>query len=251
MKRSIVIAFEGLDNCFKQTNYELFVDFLNVNKWYSVKTESFPRYGNWAAIAAEKWLDGSLDRNHLKNNKQALVSLYSIDRFAYWYESVHGMKRNIDTYQTDPLTMFIFDRYNISNAIYNPMNGTDVQVSDLTYDNDVYGIPKPDIVVWLKMSNFDVYSKMLMEKSNKDENEKDLAFIKEIYDRSEKAIGSSVFKDAGIHLIPIDVLDCDRESIRSREDIFEEVWNSIIRTIDIIHDENGIDDFIPMNEDNK
>lgn len=239
-----IIAFEGLDNSFKETNYKAFVsrlrslqsrnDVRNDIRNLEIKTESFPRYGTQPAIMLEKWLDGSLDRQHMKDHPIATCNLYCMDRLAYWYESVHGMERNIDKLKNQE-SVFIFDRYSSSNAIYNPMtNLHNVSVVDLLYDEKTYGIPTPDIVVWMRMRDFGVLEHLIAKKANKDLNELDTSYIREVWERSERAINSNVFASAGINLIVIDVLNddisvaSDTGIIKSREQLADEIWRRII-----------------------
>lgn len=236
-----IIVFEGLDNCFKSTNYQSFVRKMILASWETggkecrVITEKFPRYGTTSAIGVEKWLDGSFDRDHMKNYPEAINVQYSSDRFAYWFESVHGGERNINKlYDNETLTCFVFDRYNTSNAIYNPFIGNDTTIDDLTFDRDSFGIPQADIVVYFRMKNFDVLKSLIAQKADKDENELDTTFIQEVWERAERAIAKpEMFKRADIDLIVIEVLN-DDNSIKSREKLSEEVWNAIINRLNEI-----------------
>ena len=243
-----IIAFEGLDNSFKETNYNAFVsrlreDFelksslskIEVKGMISssieipnIITESFPRYGNQSALMVEKWLDGSLDRNHMKKNAFATCSLYAMDRLSFWYESVHGLPRNITRLRD---SVFVFDRYSSSNAIYNPMGFDDnASISDLLLDSTVFGNPSPNIVVWMRMKNFDTLASLIAKKQNKDANELDLSFIFSAWKRSEKAIADGIFDKAGIKLIVIECLD-DNLNIRSREELSNEIYEKITQEV--------------------
>lgn len=229
-----IIAFEGLDNCFKSTNWATFVKKMMLASWSTggkecrVMTEKFPRYGTTSAIGVEKWLDGSFDRDRMKNYPEAINVQYSTDRLSYWFESVHGGERNIDKlYDDNHPTCFVFDRYNTSNAIYNPFVGNDTTVDDLTFDRDSFGIPQADIVVFFRMKNFDVLKSLIAKKKDKDENELDTTFIQEVWERAERAIAKpEMFKKADIDLIIIEVLNED-DTIKTEEQLSEEVWNSI------------------------
>jgi len=226
-----IIAFEGLDNSFKETNYKTFAARLRYEADVEIITESLPRYGTQPALMLEKWLDGALDRDHMKSHPIATCNLYCADRLAYWYESVHGIQRNIDKLKNKE-SVFLFDRYSSSNAIYNPMKDqNNVSVEDLLYDEKVYGIPTPDIVVWMRMKSFDVLRQLIAEKANKDLNELDTSFIQGVWERSERAIQTNVFASAGINLIVIDVLNEDN-TIKSRSEIADEIWDRIIKEVE-------------------
>ena len=60
IEKGKIIAFEGLDCSFKETNYKKFTE--NLKKNYELKegedlvTESFPRYDNDITIPLKKWL---------------------------------------------------------------------------------------------------------------------------------------------------------------------------------------------------
>ena len=222
-----IIAFEGLDNCFKETNYKEFVNKLKSQcsiYEHMICTESFPRYGTQCCIGIVKWLDGSFDRSHMKAHPEAICNLYSLDRYSYWFESVHGKQRNIDKLYDG--YCFVFDRYNVSNAIYQPQVGDMPTVDDLLYDFNVWGIPTPDIVVWLRIRNFAKYEELLKTKQNKDLNESDIDFMKKIWDRSEHALFSDIFQKANIDLRVIEILDEDGE-LKSREQISIDVYNAV------------------------
>ena len=231
-----IIAFEGLDNCFKETNYKEFVSRLKSQcalYEHMIHTESFPRYGTQCCIGVEKWLDGSFDRSHLKNHPEAICNLYSLDRYSYWYESVHGTQRNIDKLLDGEC--FIFDRYNVSNAIYQPQVGDMPRVDDLTYDYDAWGIPKPDIVVFLRIRNFTMYEELLKSKKNKDLNESDIGFMKKIWERAEHALCTNIFAKAGIDLRVVEILD-ENGDLKSRDqlaiDVYHAVRNAVNRSIE-------------------
>lgn len=235
-----IIAFEGLDNCFKSTNFEAFIrKMIAFTKWdtegkdCAIITEKFPRYGTTSAIGVEKWLNGSFDRNHMKAYPEAVNVQYSTDRLSYWFESVHGGIRNIDKlYNKDTPAVFIFDRYSTSNALYNPLVGNDTTVDDLTFDRDAFGIPNPDIVVFFRMGSFDILKSLIAKKKDRDENEIDTSFIQEVWERSERAIlNRAMFDKAGITLVIINVLDENNE-IKSRKQLEMDVWNSILDTFE-------------------
>lgn len=203
-----IIDFEGLDCSFKETNARAFTEKI-VNMFPTCPTlyESFPRYDKESSKFVQKWLNGSYDRQVLMNHPEAVDSFYSIDRFDFWHSFQGDYPITTHTFYRMRMFMFIFDRYNISNAIYNPMSGDMPSVEDFTFDNRVYAIPQPDVVVWMRMPSFDAFKAILAEKKNKDKNESDMEFIKKVWERSEYAIENNLFEQAGIHLITVDCLE--------------------------------------------
>lgn len=233
-KGNTIIAFEGLDCSFKETNYKEFLMKLRsmrLKPGFNIYSESFPRYGNWACKPVEKWLDGSLDRNVLKAYPKAVDSLYSIDRFAYWYEANEDGNRRIDRLNdTSAFNYFVFDRYNLSNTIYNPIHPGEVHIEDFVFDRDNFAIPNPDVIVWMRMRSFDVLLDLLYKKKNKDQNELDIEFLRGVWERSEQVIHSTIFKHLGIKLVVVDCLNEDN-TIKPRHELADFIWESVCASV--------------------
>ena len=112
-KNGIIIAFEGVDCSFKETNYNEFVKRIKAEYGEDkIFTESFPRYGNESAVGVEKWLQGKFDRDHLIKYPLAVNSLYSMDRLSYWFEEDKNGNRMIENLKGVPDNFFCCDRYN-------------------------------------------------------------------------------------------------------------------------------------------
>lgn len=223
----MIIAFEGLDCSFKETNYKAAVKMIQDGYKDCVGTyiftESFPRYGTPGCSGVESWLQGKLNRDYMMGHPESINSLYCIDRLHYWHEwSIGGVDKDLTKHDMlkDGNAMFIFDRYTLSNAFYNPIyNDEKVTLRDIRFDKDKFDIPLPHVVVWMRMRNFDVLKSLLAEKQNKDKNELDTDFLYKVWKRSEKAITNKrLWKRAGINLIVIDCLNED-DSIKSKEEI--------------------------------
>ena len=167
----IIIAFEGLDCSFKETNYNAFKTKMK-EKYGEEKifTESFPRYENESTANVKKWLQGEFDRNHLMKYPLGINSLYSIDRLSYWFEKNNSGNYMINNLRGCPDNFFCFDRYNFSNSLYNPKNAKYGQklpcIDDFNFDLYTFGIPNPNIVIWMRMKNFDVLADLLAKKEN-------------------------------------------------------------------------------------
>lgn len=243
MPNYTIISFEGLDCSFKETNFKSFVDRLKImrdSSGFNIVTESFPRYGHPAAYHLEQWLGNHYNRNVLKSHPSAVDSLYSMDRFDYWYHKPNYEEENdpsdyrwIDIIDgkisANRFTYFVFDRYNLSNTIYNPIY-PGVDIRDFTFDSDTFAIPNPNIVVWMRMRSFDVLCDLLAQKQNKDANELDIEFLRGVWERSEEIIKSDIFNKLGIKLIVVDCLDEDL-NIKSREEISNYIWEHVCASI--------------------
>lgn len=232
--KGMIIAFEGLDCSFKETNCKAF--YKRMHKTFHneiIKTESFPRYRKEnATYAIKQWLNGNYDRDHLSKYPLARNSFYAIDRFDYWFAKDKDGKRNIDFYN-DKSACFIFDRYNFSNALYNPKYNNISHISsldDFMFDTKTFGFPNPTIVVWMRMKNFDILCNIINNKEGKDNNETDLEFLKNVWDRSENMLKLNYGNDLGIKIIPIDCLD-ENDNIRSRKDLEEEIWEKVMQAV--------------------
>ena len=229
-----IIVFEGLDGCFKETNYKAYVSALR--KFYpsaEIMTESFPRYGQQSAILLEKWLDGSLDRSVLKQHAFAVDSMYSMDRVCYWFESVHGMTPNIDLYNSindkDIKRCFIFDRYTLSNAVYNPEDGMYTSLSDCEFDYKYFGIPKPDIVICMRCGSVGKFISNLSDKKNKDANELDTEFLRRAHSNFNSIISQHMIEKTGSKMGVVNILYEENgvNHFRTREVLEEKVIECI------------------------
>lgn len=241
--KGMIIAFEGLDCSFKETNFKEFNRRLRAEfPDATILNEAFPRYDNPASDNCQKWLKGIYDRNHLKTKPVAVNSLYAVDRLSYWYELVHltitkedgfmiDILRNSRIENADPLC-FIFDRYTFSTPIYNPKYGF-TSVNDFKFEIDNFGIPKPNIVVWMRMNNFSVLEGLLCKKQGRDKNETDIEFLKKTWENLERVIAHKHIyeEELGTRIIPIECLNEDG-SIRTEREIADDVWNKVSEIVD-------------------
>lgn len=241
----LIISFEGLDCCFKETNYKAYIDRLyedHKDENPYIFYESFPRYGNSMCIPVSKFLHGNLDRQELNNMQLAKNIFYNIDRMDYWHEISDNKELGCSTlYQyrnKNKKACFIFDRYSTSNTIYNPLDGkydADVVTKDeLLFEEEYFKVPHPDIVVWLRATNFEFIKKNLAIKENKDENELDTEYLEKVYNRSEKLFNNNnigLFNRCGTNIAPVNINNSDL-SARNNEDIIDDIVvliNAIIR----------------------
>lgn len=240
--KGLIIAFEGLDCSFKETNYKEFVSRLKrdyPSKQDFIITESFPRYRNKGSYFLSKWLDGTYDREMLMTRPLAVNSMYCLDRLDFWQTKIplfntRGQTKKPIDLRKEQTHCFVFDRYSFSNAIYNPAHGHlgyMPSIDDFNYDINIYGNPNPDIVVWMRMGDFSVLKNLIEQKSETDKNEKDIDFIHEVWNRSEHVLKHNYFRhrsDINSSLIVIDCLD-SQNNIRTKEDLANEVYLRVMR----------------------
>ena len=228
-----IVAFEGLDCSFKETNYKNFIKRLQEEKGMEcgydkdIISESFPRYNNDITIPLKKWLSGELNRTILKYMPSAVNSLYSINRMDFWINTNH----NYLEHRQDHL--FVFDRYILSSPIYNPIGMERATATDVLVDTLQFCVPLPNIVVWMRMKDFDVLKSIIQNKNNKDENEKDIEFLKNAWERSEEFLfKSNICKAIGTDLIVIDCLD-ENNNIRSEKELSDEIWDKVTPILEL------------------
>lgn len=245
--KGLIIAFEGLDCSFKETNYKEFVSRLvrdYPSKQDFIITESFPRYYSKGSYFLSKWLDGTYDRELLMNRPLAVNSMYSLDRFDFWQTKiplkyVRGQAKKPIDLRKEKSHCFVFDRYSFSNAIYNPAHGHlgyMPSIDDFNYDANIYGNPNPDIVIWMRMKDFSVLESLIKQKENTDKNEKNIDFIHKVWDRSEHVLKHNYFKyrsDINTSLIIVECLD-EQNNIRSKEDLANEIYSRVMREVEKI-----------------
>ena len=239
--RPIIIAFEGLDCSFKETNHREFCKrFRDDYIFAKVYEESFPRYRDVSSLFIKKWLNGRFDRNVVSKYPKAIDSMYALDRMSYWYETDEFGSTRINP---DSPTVHIFDRYSFSNAIYNPINHEYTTVEDLVFDRDTFGIPNPDIVVWMRMRSLDVLKELLANKKKKDKNELDIDLITRVWKRSERLINEQLIqKNPSIGIKNFIVIDClyNNGRMKSREDLADEVFEKVNEAYKDLFGKDGI-----------
>lgn len=222
--KGLIISFEGLDNCFKETNYKAFLHQLTNNYSYIMGiptlSESFPRYNSEWSFPIKQWLTNKNFRNQVKNNPKLVNSLYAADRAAYWSEDNH-----IDAYKNE-YSIFVFDRYD-SSKFYNPINRKYTSYTDFMFDNLYAGNPLPDITFVMHMNNFDIFMNLLEEKANRDANELDKEYMHDVYFNLEKSITRDLFSRVNTELHVIEVLNQDG-SIKTKEEIALDIWSRFI-----------------------
>ena len=237
--RGEIIAFEGLDCSFKETNFKQFVDYLKCTYPKESKqgliTASFPRYNESSCFMVKEYLDNKINSARLRvNYSDAVCSFYSIDRLHFWNQFYPY--RNIQLTNLDirriPSACFVFDRYSLSNAIYNPDNGECITRDDIIKEKEKFGNPLPTILVWFRMRDRQTYLNILNNKSGKDFNESDVDFMATVWDRTNKFFKSHILEDCDIIPVIIECLD-ENLNIRSKEDIFKDVLDGVQKAIDM------------------
>lgn len=236
--RGQIIAFEGLDCSFKETNFKKYIEYLTLQypkeSKRSLITAAFPRYGMGSCFMVEQFLQNKIDSTRFRVNfSDAVCSFYSMDRLDFWnrFYQFNGIDLTYLDISKLPQSCFIFDRYSLSNAIYNPYNGEYVTEQDILKEKDRFGNPLPTILVWLHMKDRATYLKILSKKSEKDFNEANIEFMATVWERAERLINDDILRRCGITTVIVECLD-EKLQIRSQEQIFADVISGINKAID-------------------
>lgn len=231
-KNTIIIAMEGLDCCFKETNSKFLKEYLK-NKGYTVILKHFPRYENPGGIFAKKYLQGryNIEKSDSKNetdkyNKLHLVgSFYMMDMYD-WYTTfcnTYGFKNK--------KTILIFDRWFYSTMYYltKDINLSEkfkerIGYADIIFKDaeSIFNLPKADILI--KMNNNDINQIEIISKKRKapqDIYEKDKFFLNEVRKNYNELNFSNYISDKFENkVLTINV------SGKSKEEIQKEIFNS-------------------------
>lgn len=222
----IIVAFEGLDCCYKETNSKALKEYLTKNG-HTVVIRHFPRYESPAGVYAKRYLEGKYNSAFKstspisKDDELELVSSFYLMDMYDWYSlfiSAFNCK------EQSPIV--ILDRWFYSMIYYLTKRinlSSDVTMKDrLGYSDKVfhmaterYLLPKADILI--KMENNSIEQiETISKKRNcaQDIYEKDADFLAEVkknYDSIDfSKYVSDRFKNS---LLTIEVSNKDRETI--------------------------------------
>lgn len=185
MNKGMLIVMEGAcDGIGKSTQYELLYNKL-VSLGYEVVKHHFPSYNTFHGLPVEKYLAGEFGKIE-DLSPYFINSLYASDRACCWYMN---LKKAYDKGK-----IILLDRYTTSSILYQSsvIKNKKEKRAFIDYINDYeyhkIGIPSPDIVIFLE-APFDIVNEMRKNRTNYEGNtndihEKDLTFMKKVYDNS-------------------------------------------------------------------
>ncbi|MGG7179011.1 dTMP kinase [Clostridium paraputrificum] len=167
----LIIIESGTDASGKATQTQRLYDRL-VSEGYKVRKITYPNYESPACMPVKMYLNGDFGSKPDDVNAYAASTFYAIDRFA--------------SYKTDWKEFYdnggviLSDRYTTSNMVHQAvkMEKEDRdQYLEWLYnlEFDLYGLPKPDCVIFLDMSP-EMSQKLMAKRKNKftGEDEKDI-----------------------------------------------------------------------------
>lgn len=183
-----IITIDGLDGSGKETLTRALVS--ELKKRYGedkVESISFPHYESSSGEVIRKFISGATSLHKLVPNTRLpymVCELFAINRREYF------MKNG----KPDPDKIYVFDRYSASNILYQAQGFSVDQINalidfNLSTDYSVYGNPKPDFSLFLRVPYFTLRERLDSRQVNKngalsDEYEAD-TFLKASYHLSE------------------------------------------------------------------
>lgn len=174
-KKGTVIVIEGTDGSGKRTQSELLLNKLT-EMGIKASLYSFPNYESGQGQLVKRYLNGEFKGQPIQEFNTELIRnalLYTTDRLVTCMEKGPDGRSILEKYNDGEV--IIFDRYTQSNFIHQGCNIDDQDqlegfidyFTNLEYD--LLGLPKPDVVIYLKVT-----PEMCMKNIEKRGNEKDI-----------------------------------------------------------------------------
>lgn len=164
-----LIVIDGLDGSGKSTQAQLLYQRLK-QKSEKVALLSYPDYAQPSSTLVKMYLNGEFSQNPDEINAYAASTFYAADRYAsymqFWREK----------YQQGYL--LVASRYVSSNAIHQMVKLPETEWHDFLgwlrdYEYDKLKLPKPDQVIFLKMSR-KVADQLILARYHGEEQKKDI-----------------------------------------------------------------------------
>ncbi len=230
LKYTKIIVIEGIDGSGKQSVTKLVKNILEEEHGHTVRTVSFPNYDSDSSYFAKKVLNGEFNKSSDTTpmtdfRKKSIATLsFILDRVITFYNDIDEY---IYTQELSEKTNYlIFDRYSVSNDIYNGSMG-DLTSRELEYNN--LGLPKPDLTAILIMPYIlSKHNRDTRTHKTKDFNENNEAYMKDIHERYANIIEDTLSSDT----IPIhcdEISDDNKLTLRPLDEIAREVASHILK----------------------
>lgn len=248
---ALLIAFEGMDCSFKETNSKKLKEFLT-QKYpdKNVYLYSFPNYNSESSYFIKQWLNGNwsdyLNSNNIVNKAISVSTLYTLDRVDTF------IKEDIWSKLKDKNSIIIFDRYIMSNLYYQLADMWNLITESNEYTEAEYKqilwfiyasetitfeMPTEDITIFMN-SPINLILNKIREKANKDNNEKNEDFLCKTYFNIKNILKYIRTKDITFsdlknidNIYEIKTSD-DNVNFLSEDELFNKVLDTIQPAID-------------------
>ena len=213
------IVIDGLDGSGKGTQTDILVEKLK-SEGKRVRTLSFPVYENDSSMFVRMYLDGKFGKNPSDTNAFAASMFFACDRYISFKTDWIKDIEDLDTY-------VIANRYTSANAVHQLSKLPREEWDDFLkwlwdFEFSRLSLPVPDATIYLELppvlSLSLVRSRSAETGRKMDIHELDTSYMEKCYDAalfSCKALGWKQIK-------------CyDNDKIRTREDIFSEIYREV------------------------
>ena len=213
------IAIDGLDGSGKGTQSEKLVEKL-MAEGKRVRVLSFPIYENESSIFVRMYLEGKLGDKPSDTNAYAASMFFATDRYISY---ATDWKKDI----LDPDTYVVANRYTTANAVHQLSKLPENEWEDFLrwlwdFEFTKLGLPMPDLVLYLELppalSLSLVKSRSDSTGQKMDIHEKDTAYMDKCYEAALYSCKKLGWKQIKCY---------DGDKIRTREDIFEEIYREV------------------------
>ena len=219
MEKGKLIVFEGAcDGIGKSTQIKLLRSRLE-GDGETIVSHHFPTYNTYHGAPVEEYLSGNL--GSIKELSPYFINnLYALDRACAWHTKLKSL------YESG--SVLLFDRYTTSSLIYQASVIEDMEerkkfldyVCDYEYNK--LGIQEPDNIIFL-YAPFDMVTSMRRDRVDNegiqnDLHERDIEYMKKVYDNAMFVA----------EYLSWNMVKCnDGDTMRSREDIHEEIYRLV------------------------
>lgn len=220
-KGKLIIVESGTDGSGKATQTQKLYDKL-IAQGKKVRKITFPNYDSPACMPVKMYLNGEFGSNPGDVNAYVASTFYAIDRFASFKNDWGEFYNNGG--------IILSDRYTTSNMVHQAVKMDDRFERDkylnwlYELEFELYGLPKPDCVVFLNLSPI-ISQKLMVDRANKftGDKQKDIhecnhEYLKNCYDNSLEIANKYNWK----------MVKCNEgEELKSIEDISDEVYEIV------------------------
>ena len=213
----ILITLDGLDGSGKQTQSERLYENLK-SVGYPVKLISFPDYDSPSSALVKMYLGGEFSSDPDFVNAYAASSFFAVDRYASFAKD---WKKDYDEG-----TIIIANRYTTANAIHQLTKLSDERREEFLewlcdFEFAKLGIPAPDLALFLEVPV--EVSLSLIEKRHDDTGRE--IDIHENAGHLTRAYSAALFSAEKLGWTTVHCTD--NGAMRTREDISEEIFNTV------------------------
>ena len=219
-----IIVIEGTDGSGKKTQTGKLYERL-LSEGYNVKMQSFPNYDSMSAGGVKMYLNGDFGDSDKSLDAYQASALYAVDRLCTYNKDLK------DFYENGGI--IIFDRYIESNMLHQAGKIVDREEVDKYLDwlcnleYDIFKLPKANKVLFL-----DVPVEISKALANAREDLKN-NMQKDIHENSKDHLVNAYNSSKYVSVkYGWEVINCvENNTMRSIDDIGEEVYNRVVRDI--------------------